>query len=123
MMDQISKMAKKTDDEKEEEHQKEAKPVVEDGWRNESKEEYFDRVLKSSSSLDRVLEFLRFRKQADKLLPSVANDLVALVRRELEILSLLERASPIGWALERASPIGCVMVWMQCRGPHVATTT
>ena len=85
MMDQISKMAKKTDDEKEEEHQKEAKPVVEDGWRNESKEEYFDRVLKSSSSLDRVLEFLRFRKQADKLLPSVANDLVALVRRELEI--------------------------------------
>ena len=111
MMDQISKMAKKTDDEKEEEHQKEAKPVVEDGWRNESKEEYFDRVLKSSSSLDRVLEFLRFRKQADKLLPSVANDLVALVRRELEILSLLERASPIGWALERASPIGCVMVF------------
>ena len=72
MMDQISKMAKKTDDEKEEEHQKEAKPVVEDGWRKESKEEYFDRVLKSSSSLDRVLEFLRFRKQADKLLPSVA---------------------------------------------------
>ena len=67
MMDQISKMAKKTDDEKEEEHQKEAKPVVEDGWRKESKEEYFDRVLKSSSSLDRVLEFLRFRKQADKL--------------------------------------------------------
>ena len=85
MMDQISKMAKKTDDEKEEEHQKEAKPVVEDGWRKESKEEYFDRVLKSSSSLDRVLEFLRFRKQADELLPSVANDLVALVRRELEI--------------------------------------
>ena len=36
MMDQISKMAKKTDDEKEEEHQKEAKPVVEDGWRKES---------------------------------------------------------------------------------------
>ena len=32
-----------------------------------------------------MLEFLRFRKQADKLLPSVGNDLVALVRRELEI--------------------------------------
>ena len=28
-----------------------------------------------------------------------------------QILSLLERASPIGWALERASPIGCVMVF------------
>ena len=40
-----------------------------------------------------------------------------------QILSLLERATPIGRALERASPIGCVMVWMQRRGPHVATTT
>ena len=32
-----------------------------------------------------MLEFLRFRKQADKLLPCIGNDLVALVRRELEI--------------------------------------
>ena len=84
MMEQIAKMAKKNNEEKEE-HDKEAEPTIDDGWRTETKEEYFDRVLKSSSSLDRVLEFLRFRKQADKLLPSVGNDLVALVRRELEI--------------------------------------
>ena len=84
MMEQIAKMAKKNNEEKEE-HDKEAEPTIDDGWRTETKEEYFDRVLKSSSSLDRVLEFLRFRKQADELLPSVGNDLVALVRRELEI--------------------------------------
>ena len=46
---------------------------------------FFTVFLKGERPLDRVLEFLRFRKQADKLLPSVANDLVALVRRELEI--------------------------------------
>ena len=84
MMNQIAKMTKQID-EATEDAQKEAKPMTDEGWEKESKGEYFDRVMRSSSSLDRVLEFLRFRKQADKLLPSVGNDLVALVRRELEI--------------------------------------
>ena len=89
MMEQITKMAKQNNEEKEE-HGKETKAAIGDGWRTETKEEYFDRVLKSSSSLDRVLEFLRFRKQADRLLPSVGNELVALVRRELEIDTALQ---------------------------------
>ena len=55
----------------------------------ESKEESFDRVKKSSSSLDRVLECFGFRKHAYKLLPPVGNDLLELVRRELEIDSAL----------------------------------
>ena len=84
MMNQIAKIAKQID-EATEDAQKEAKPMTDEGWEKESKGEYFDRVMRSSSSLDRVLEFLRFRKQADKLLPCIGNDLVALVRRELEI--------------------------------------
>ena len=54
MMEQIAKMAKKNNEEKEEkeEHDKEAEPTIDDGWRTETKEEYSDRVLKSSSSLE-----------------------------------------------------------------------
>ena len=86
MMNQIAKIAKQID-EATEDAQKEAKPMTDEGWEKESKGEYFDRVMRSSSSLDRVLEFLRFRKQADKLLPCIGNDLVALVRREHLLLA------------------------------------
>ena len=36
---------------------------------SESKEEYFSRVYNDSSPLDRVLEFLIFKREAEKLLP------------------------------------------------------
>ena len=61
-MNQIAKIAKQID-EATEDAQKEAKPMTDEGWEKESKGEYFDRVMRSSSSLDRVLEFLRFRKK------------------------------------------------------------
>ena len=51
----------------------------------ESKEEYFDRVLKNSTNMDRVLEFLMFKREADKLLPHQRDELVKLLRSELEV--------------------------------------
>ena len=87
MMAKISKMAKNNDkfDEETMEYAKEARKMFEKEKESETKEEYFQRVMKSASSLDRVLEFLHFRKQADKLLPAQRNELVTLVRKELEI--------------------------------------
>ena len=41
--------------------------------------------MKRSTSLDKVLEFLKFKKQADKLLPQMQEEIVKLVRKELEI--------------------------------------
>ena len=56
-----------------------------DAERQETKEEYFKRLMKRSTSLDKVLEFLKFKKQADKLLPQMQEEIVKLVRKELEI--------------------------------------
>ena len=42
-------------------------------------------MMKRSTSLDKVLEFLKFKKQADKLLPQMEEEIVKLVRKELEI--------------------------------------
>ena len=42
-------------------------------------------MMKRSTSLDKVLEFLKFKKQADKLLPQMQEEIVKLVRKELEI--------------------------------------
>ena len=51
----------------------------------ESKEEYYDRVLKNSTNMDRVLEFLMFKREADKLLPHLRDELVKLLRGELDV--------------------------------------
>ena len=94
MMEKIAKMAKESEEEKNrseryeegrKEYFKRAQEMYEDAERKETKEEYFRRLMKRSTSLDKVLEFLKFRKQADKLLPQMEEEIVKLVRKELEI--------------------------------------
>ena len=79
MLDRVSKMAKASAA-LEEEKVVSFSPMV-----AESKEEYFDRVLKNSTNMDRVLEFLMFKREADKLLPNLRDELVKLLRSELEV--------------------------------------
>ena len=67
------------------EYFKRAQEMYEDAERKETKEEYFKLLVKRSTSLDKVLEFLKFKKQADKLLPQMQEEIVKLVRKELEI--------------------------------------
>ena len=78
MLDRVSKMAKASAA-LEEEKVVSFSPMV-----AESKEEYYDRVLKNSTNMDRVLEFLMFKREADKLLPNLRDELVKLLRSELE---------------------------------------
>ena len=52
---------------------------------SESKEEYFSRVYNDSSPLDRVLEFLIFKREAEKLLPELRDELVKIVRHHLRV--------------------------------------
>ena len=94
MMEKIAKMAKESEEEKNrseryeegrKEYFKRAQEMYEDAERKETKEEYFRRLMKRSTSLDKVLEFLKFKKQADKLLPQMQEEIVKLVRKELEI--------------------------------------
>ena len=94
MMEKIAKMAKESEKEKNrseryeegrKEYFKRALAMYNDAERQETKEEYFKRLMKRSTSLDKVLEFLKFKKQADKLLPQMQEEIVKLVRKELEI--------------------------------------
>ena len=48
-------------------------------------EEILRNLLKSSSQQDRNVEFLKFRKNCPKLLPSVQRELDQLVRSELQV--------------------------------------
>ena len=57
MLDRVSKMAKASAA-LEEEKVVSFSPMV-----AESKEEYYDRVLKNSTNMDRVLEFLMFKRE------------------------------------------------------------
>ena len=52
---------------------------------SESKEEYFSRVYNDSSPLDRVLEFLIFKREAEKLLPELRDELVKIVRHHFRV--------------------------------------
>ena len=52
---------------------------------SESKEEYFSRVYNDSSPLDRVLEFLIFKREAEKLLPELRDELVKIVRHHFRM--------------------------------------
>ena len=84
-----NQMMEKNQSERYEEGRKEyfkrAQEMYEDAERKETKEEYFKLLMKRSTSLDKVLEFLKFKKQADKLLPQMQEEIVKLVRKELEI--------------------------------------
>ena len=84
-----NQMMEKNQSERYEEGRKEyfkrAQEMYEDAERKETKEEYFKRLMKRSTSLDKVLEFLKFKKQADKLLPQMQEEIVKLVRKELKI--------------------------------------
>ena len=65
----------------------------------ETPEEILKNVLKSSSQQDKNFEYLKFRKNLPKLLPSVHTDLVQLVRRELQIQNVdvdEEQLNPAG---------------------------
>ena len=70
-----NQMMEKNQSERYEEGRKEyfkrAQEMYEDAERKETKEEYFKLLMKRSTSLDKVLEFLKFKKQADKLLPQM----------------------------------------------------
>ena len=94
MMEKIAKRTKESEEEKNQseryeegrkEYFKRAQEMYEDAERKETKEEYFKRLMKRSTSLNKVLEFLKFKKQADKLLPQMQEEIVKLVRKELEI--------------------------------------
>ena len=52
---------------------------------SESKEEYFSQVYNDSSPLDRVLEFLIFKREAEKLLPELRDELVKIVRHHFRV--------------------------------------
>ena len=77
MLDRVSKMAKASAA-LEEEKVVSFSPMV-----AESKEEYYDRVLKNSTNMDRVLEFLMFKREADKLLPNLRDELVKLLHKSI----------------------------------------
>ena len=79
LLDRVSKMAKASAA-LEEEESVSFSPMV-----AESKEEYYDRVLKNSTNMDRVLEFFMFKREADKLLPHLREELVKLLRGELDV--------------------------------------
>ena len=78
----LAKLAEEKDKEETEENNDEGQASSVNDWKTKTKEEYFGRVLKSSTCLDRVLEILRFRKQVDKLLPSVGSDLLNTVKQK-----------------------------------------
>ena len=78
MLDRVSKMARALGEEKGDVFV----PMDTALEENESKEEYFTRVLKNSTNMDRVLEFLVFKREGDKLLPQLREELVKLVHRE-----------------------------------------
>ena len=62
-------------------------------------EEILSEVLLSSSQQDKNFEFLKFKKNLPKLLPSVHADLVHLVRKELQIKNVdidEEQLNPAG---------------------------
>ena len=92
MMARIEKMAKSNEEHEEEKNEYFAgvRKQFEEEKRTENKEQYLKRVLQNSSNLDRVSEYLQFKKQADRLLPSVRDELVTLVRRELDIDRAIE---------------------------------
>ena len=104
MLDRIEKMAKQSEFDEErkksdkyeverKEYFESARAMFEESEKKETKEQYFDRLLKESTSLDKVLEFLKFRKQADKLLPNLREEMIKLVKKELEIDEALENLS------------------------------
>ena len=104
MLDRIEKMAKQSEFDEErkksdkyeverKEYFESARAMFEESEKKETKEQYFDRLLKESTSLDKVLEFLKFRKQADKLLPNLREEMIKLVKKELEIDKALENLS------------------------------
>ena len=93
MLDRIEKMAKQSafDEERKKsdkyeverkEYFESARAMFEESEKKETKEQYFDRLLKESTSLDKVLEFLKFRKQADKLLPNLREEMIKLVKNK-----------------------------------------
>ena len=62
-------------------------------------EDILKNVLETSSQQDKNFEFLKFRKNLPKLLPSVHKDLVQLVKRELQIKNVdidEEQLNPAG---------------------------
>ena len=81
MLDRVSKMARALGEERGDAFV----PMDNDMEENESKEEYFARILKNSTNMDRVLEFLLFKREGDKLLPELREELVKLVHRELQV--------------------------------------
>ena len=104
MLDRIEKMAKQSEFDEErkksdkyeverKEYFESARAMFEESEKKETKEQYFDRLLKESTSLDKVLEFLKFRKQADKLLPNLREEMIKLVKKELEIDEALEKGN------------------------------
>ena len=86
MLDRVSKMARALGEEKGDVFV----PMDTALEENESKEEYFTRVLKNSTNMDRVLEFLVFKREGDKLLPQLRDELVKLVHRELQVEEALK---------------------------------
>ena len=72
MLDRVSKMARALVEERGDAFV----PMDNDMEENESKEEYFARILKNSTNMDRVLEFLLFKREGDKLLPELREELV-----------------------------------------------
>ena len=87
MLDRVSKMSRELDkfEEEKEEYFGPIAAAFEAEKENETKEEYFERVLKNSTNMDRVLEFLIFKREADKLLPTLRDELVDIVRVEFRI--------------------------------------
>ena len=86
MLDRVSKMARALGEERGDAFV----PMDNDMEENESKEEYFARILKNSTNMDRVLEFLLFKREGDKLLPELREELVKLVHRELQVEEALK---------------------------------
>ena len=84
LLEKVAKLAKASQesekfDEEKSQYFKQMESAFERQNETESKDAFFSRVYNDSSPLDRVLEFLIFKREAEKLLPELRDELVALV--------------------------------------------
>ena len=90
LLEKVAKFAKASQesekfDEEKSQYFKQMESAFERQNETESKDAFFSRVYNDSSPLDHVLEFLIFKREAEKLLPELRDELVKIVRHHLRV--------------------------------------